>query len=607
MDTLRDFIQALFGLDHLTLLSVLGIAFSFILGVIITEYRVKEWFYHKRVWTRLAVCIVLLMISVYFSCHVTAIGVFVVLVCLNIFYPLPHEQMVLLYCKKHPKGLENDRLRCWIVSTSALLRYGRLKIKHTEGDVRLFVQTAFLDEAKKWDLFDYEYKRYYLPNLDVLFKIGAVKAFEEECAVLSRFDNTGYMKTYKAYLAYNEKEYEKMSQVNDSTDDDVDARLVTLLNNLCAYETSGEKEKMRDIIGELIKFKENGIVHSVMYHDLMHYYDEIVQDERKGDVLAEEIEKMELPNFNDYLQFMDVAFMHYRRIGNQTKRNALAEKIIVRNEQMQRGESKLITRIRLLYVVMDNDANWQEYSIRLFQDRLTYLDYNTRVGAEYIKEVSRFLRDLVMMRGVQLKKQMLDGIMADFCRYASQYVEDLDAEIAHMDSRFLYKKKYYLLLKLEMLKFLAKDDIVMMRRNNDEIYDRITAMCEYNGNHREYLHFLVVHADDILTIDRQLMECTSVDSSFANSQNIKNYMKHRVGYVNAAENIVCKIVSNLEIRDYDQSLAYYVIYTSYFYMLFGNKKRSMYFFSKFERYGIDVRNWTKPVQMLYSDVNEYLS
>lgn len=43
-----------------------------------------------------------------------------------------------------------------------------------------------------------------------------------------------------------------------NTDTSDEAQLVSLLNLLCAYEASGEKEKMKPIVAKLLEYKKKG-------------------------------------------------------------------------------------------------------------------------------------------------------------------------------------------------------------------------------------------------------------------------------------------------------------------------------------------------------------
>lgn len=595
--------------NNVTVLGFLWSALIFILGVISTKYRIKEWFQHRRIWMRMAVCLAILIVAILSDWHVIAAGIFTFLVIISTFLPLPHEALLLRYYKIHKDALEKEKYRGWLVTTTALLRFYELKIRKSRGLIkRQDAQIAFIAEAKKWDLFDREYIKYYLPNLDVLFRIGAIKAFENECSKLSRFDNTGYMLSFKTYLAHNNFDYEKMEELESKCPDtDDDSRLVSLINKYCAYEASGEKEKMKVVISKLLDFKRKGIIDIELYRDLMIYYDEIIADKKTADILAQEIEQLNPVNFDDYLNLIDIAFMYYRRNNYQQKINNLIERIIAENEKRQQGEEQMITKIRLMYVMFDNGYKWQEYSVGLFLNRTNFLNRGYRVGAVFIQETYRLLRDVDFLNNQSLNKQLQDEMFADFDRYIERYISEIESDIAELDDRFLYRKRNLLMLKLELLKNKVGDDFVLLRKNNDEIFDRLIEMCRHNDDKREMLHFLVVHADDILTIDNQIRESGKDDVGYANTMLQKDYDNHRMAYINKAENLVCEIVNMLYLRKYDKSLAYYVIYTAYFYMLLENRQRSLFFFTMFEKYDIDIKNWTMPIQQIYHKVRKYNS
>lgn len=609
MEQFFNHIQDILKSNNVTVLGFLWSALIFILGVISTKYRIKEWFQHRRIWMRMAVCLAILIVAILSDWHVIAAGIFTFLVIFSTFLPLPHEVLLLRYYKIHEDALEKERYRCLLVTTTALLRFYELKISKCRGMTKSQdVQIAFIDEAKKWDLFDREYIKFYLPNLDVLFRIGAIKAFENECSKLSRFDKTGYMLSFKAYLAHNNFEYEKMDELESKcTDTDEDSKLVSLINKFCAYEASGEKEKMKVVISKLLDFKRKGIIHVELYRDLMIYYDEIIADKETADNLAQEIEQLIPVNFDDYLNLIDIAFMYYRRNNYQQKINSLIERIIAENEKRQQGEEQMITKIRLMYIMFDNGYRWQEYSIGLFLNRTCFLDSGYRVGAVFIQETYRLLRDVDFLNNQSLNNQLQDEMFADFDRYTKRYISEIESDIAGLDDRFLYRKRNLLMLKLELLKSKADEDFVLMRKNNDEIFDRIIEMCRYNGDKREMLHFLVVHADDILTIDNQIKESEKRNVGYERTNLQKDYDSHRIAYIDKAENLVCEIVNMLYLRKYDKSLAYYVLYTAYFYMLLENKQRCLFFFTMFEKYDIDIRNWTIAIQHNYKKVQNYIS
>ena len=63
----------------------------------------------------------------------------------------------------------------------------------------------------------------------------------------------------------------------------------------------------------------------------------------------------------------------------------------------------------------------------------------------------------------------------------------------------------------------------------------------------------------------------------------------------------------LNLRKYDNSFEYYVIYIAYFYILLENSQIILLFFTMFEKYDIDIKNWTMPIQQIYHKVRKYNS
>ena len=103
-------------------------------------------------------------------------------------------------------------------------------------------------------------------------------------------------------------------------------------------------------------------------------------------------------------------------------------------------------------------------------------------------------------------------------------------------------------------------------------------------------------------MNKQILDYVSANKKFTLSQKFIDYKSHWDAYFNYAENLICDVVKILQSRNYDKSLAYYVLYTAYFYNLIGNGKRSVFFLSQFERYGVDLKNWTVPIQDLYAKI-----
>lgn len=158
MEHIINLIQDILKTNNVTVLSLLWSAFIFILGILCAEYKIKEWFHHRRIWMRLGVCIAILLVTIYLDWHVIAAGIFSLLVVISTILPFPHELFLLHYYKTNEEALEKERYRCWFVTTTALLRFYELKVSKCRGMTkRQDVQLAFIDVVKKWDLFDREY------------------------------------------------------------------------------------------------------------------------------------------------------------------------------------------------------------------------------------------------------------------------------------------------------------------------------------------------------------------------------------------------------------------------------------------------------------------
>lgn len=101
MEQIINHIQDILKSNNVTVLGLLWSPFIFILGIICAEYRIEEWFHHRRIWKRLAVCLAILIVAIALNWHVIAAGIFTFLVIISTFLPLPHEALLLRYYKTH--------------------------------------------------------------------------------------------------------------------------------------------------------------------------------------------------------------------------------------------------------------------------------------------------------------------------------------------------------------------------------------------------------------------------------------------------------------------------------------------------------------------------
>lgn len=113
MEHIINLIQDILKTNNVTVLSLLWSAFIFILGIICAEYKIKEWFHHRRICMRLGVCIAILLVTIYLDWHIIAAGIFFLLVIISTFLPLPHEVLLLRYYKTHKNAFEKEK-KSWL-------------------------------------------------------------------------------------------------------------------------------------------------------------------------------------------------------------------------------------------------------------------------------------------------------------------------------------------------------------------------------------------------------------------------------------------------------------------------------------------------------------
>ena len=89
-----------------------------------------------------------------------------------------------------------------------------------------------------------------------------------------------------------------------------------------------------------------------------------------------------------------------------TDEYSVIERIIAENKKRQQGDEQMITQIKLMYVMFDNGYRWQEYSVRLFLNRTKFLNRGYRVGAAFIQETYRLLRDVGLLNHQSLNNQL---------------------------------------------------------------------------------------------------------------------------------------------------------------------------------------------------------
>ena len=463
------------------------------LGKIFDRYKGDNIFSNKRLVFRLLGCSLIGLICVTFHWHIIAWVVFSTLIVLSAFLPLPHEYFILRFGKANKRSM-------WLVTTPALLRFYWKLIKHTSDQLeRQGIKLQFLDEMRlrKWELFDYEYRKYYIEVLKVYYDIGAVSLLKENLDRLQRFSED---KTYiQLLMLYYEKScmykemgeaFKKLTEITIDTDD---LSVEKHIDDMAVAEKMGEPEKEAQAVRQLEEdYKKVGVTIPILCSNLMQYYDR-VREYDKAEKLAQDITDCKPRSFDSYLELIDIAFMHYRRTNNYERMSRMLDDIWTVNEKMQDGEKKMLTQVRLMHVFFNNQGRWMQYSAVVFSHHNDYLNKSWRVGTELIKQTEQLCLEAQNLYHLLLSGESAEKLYDDFDLHVDGYLKSIDDEIATTKELYVYRYISLLMDKLELItyKFRSKD-ISTLTEEKNRIYERILNRCKEYGDVRDYLHFPLI-------------------------------------------------------------------------------------------------------------------
>lgn len=581
------------------LLPVLGWA----IGKIYDRCKGDNIFTNRRMIYRLLGCSLLGVISVTLHWHILAWIIFSVFIILSAFLPLPHEYLILKHAKK-------DKQSIWLLTTPALLRYYRKLITNAHDQIeKQDVKMQFLDEVRleKWELFDYEYRKYYIEVLKVYYDIGAISLLKEKLDELKHFsEDRTYIQLlmlyYDSSCMYKEME-EAFRKLKETTEDTNDLFVTKHIDEMAVAEKLGEPEKEAQAVQQLEDdYKKVGVTEPILCSNLMQYYDRVGEYD-KAEKLAKDIDDSTPRTFDSYLELKDIALMHYRRTNNYNRIYSMLDEIWEANEKMQKGEKRMLTQIRLMPVFFNNQGLWMQYSDIVLLHHNDYLNKSWRVGVELIKQTKLVNRDAQNLYNLHLSGENAKQLYSDFDSHIDEYLKAIDKEIASTRNEYVYRYKGLLMDKLELITYKLEDkDISRLAEEKSKIYERIIKRCKKYGEIREYLHFLTVYIDDILTCHQQIEEFHSQSSAEAEQLGYDKYEKSWEVYQDKAVTMLTEMDSILSGKDDDISIAYYILYASYFHRLMKDQTKALYYFKRFEATGVDIKNFTLAIQKIYTDL-----
>ena len=562
---------------------------SCLVGILISLVAYKFEFLGKKAWFGNS-CSVWTLIM----CIVAAI----VLLAFKLFWLLPCILLI-------PIAVLGVRY-CWLEHRKKkVLKYRWL----LDYDKKRYDYYVWLS---KRELFRWEVKKYLLPAMNILFEIGSIKKLYDELESLSDYKDWYKWKRLKSYVHWNRHEYQEVVElmapyIDEGKLSGTELTRVTI-NIYGAYRNLEDREGIEIYAKKLesILFDQK-IMMVELFDDLMYYYDERGEKE-KIERLAAVIKGLKFSDYSQLLDVYDVLYMYNRRHDDVKANRELLDFMVSQSSMMIEEERKKIFEVRLLKLYFENDYGWRDYSIKLFENANTYLNYSSRVAFEYLRAVNQIVQQC-QMHNMSAGKgiiQLYDVILERI----DGYVQDFDRELLELPDDFLYRKKEMLMMKEEYRKARVNFKLEYhgyLKGLSDNLH-KVISLCQRVGDEREKLHFLVVLADEIVAFEDDMARFRRMGNKTEEEEKALNELSDEEMLLAKKDAIECvqEINQTLKRHDYNRTLAYYIFYAAYLNMKLEDRIMAKEMLARYHATGVDIRQFTLAVQELYKYVGKEL-
>ena len=496
-----------------------------------------------------------------------------------------------------------------------LIRYISFKEKYKRMVASLktknqdLLRYEYLLKLEKSNLCSWEVRRLLFPAMNVLFEIGAMEHLDKQLSLLKDSYGESYeWKRLKSYLCSNRQEFSQMLTLLKSYEDDKhlsrDEQNRTILNIFHAYRLVNNEEGVRTYILRL----ENMVFERKEYtiealDDLLYHY-EITHNEEGVSKILEISNHIQAKDFSLYLAYMDLKYMHHKRIGDVESNRRLLDEMTRKQVEMNKdNEQKLRFGLRLLKLLFENNYAWKEYSINLFRQAETYLQYSQDIAFEYMEAVMLILQNAQNIYNISLPVEQVTHLLCTIRNYIDKYMPEYDKQITALPNDFVYRKRGMLMHKVTYARLvgnLTKNEPAYLKEVC-RLENQIIELCYDNGEEREALHFIVVLTDEILAYYDTIQK--DIDNGIRDTD-IVQAVEERSFFMEQVKHNMETIDNILRDNHYNRSLAYYIFYQSYFNFKIGNIENARYALRKFEDTNVSINNFTIAIQDLYQQVKE---
>ncbi len=475
-----------------------------------------------------------------------------------------------------------------------------------------------IDRLLKSNLYEWEIREFLLPNLIILFNIGAIKKLNEALASLSDYKSTSsYKELHSLTLSISHQSREMTDYLNTAIKtklSEKDKEYPLFLNNLYhSAMVSGDSIAIDAVFSKIETYvtavEDKTLIPWEMLDAMMYRYD--ITNNSAGIAKVRALIAERKPrSFQEYLNLGDIELFYNRRHNDLDAIRSYLDEVLKKLEEMVKDEeSRIRFKLRIIPLYIELNYGWKEITNDVFNNAATYLNYSEEIAFEYLKMLVRIVNDVDRLYGLHLYNKQETKLMREAYLLGAQYMDSFKAQIFQLNDCLLYRKRdaYRLIIAYAQIGVYLGGSIDEYARQLIASSHAIISLCRKNDETSELIHSLMSYIDEFLVLKAglQTMEGEELKTGHvakgltdaitrvtAEEQNVKDYL--------------AELKSFLKHFNYDRSLAYPTLWTANFCAQYGDTANAKFLLQKFEEHNLSVKHYTAQVQNMYAVLKSFL-
>jgi hypothetical protein len=487
-----------------------------------------------------------------------------------------------------------------------VIRYQRNKCRKSTGDERAKKELEYLDWLLSLELMSWEVTTYLLDALGIMFKIGAIRSLNKNLKGLEDFKNHYKYKSLLSFVFDRSHNNQRMICILRDVLEDKQLpnkdRRCTINNLYHAYMVANDKEGQDSLIPMMEEeAHREGAARIELLEALFCRYEQ-EGDKDKLEELIKIIKSLKVCTFEQYTQLIDILYLYYKRIGNITENIALLDSLGEKAVDMNvKEEDFMIGSLRMVRLYMDLNYRWEEITIDLFRQAEFYLSYSSKVAFEYMEMTLYTLDNAQLLYDRNLDGCLSSLLLPNIKKYVDKYILEFKNVYTNEDNRFLYLKLKQIrsLLVYYRLQAILDKQYMLYGDNLERLNNRAVQLCQENENISELMHSLTTAVDESINFERCVNEVIALNNNDSDMHKVQQKLPT---YRDSAQKNLKMLCNMLESFNYDKASGYYILWAAYFQNYYGKREDAGILFDRFEQQQISVKNYTLPVQRMYSEL-----